>query len=91
MDICTVTTNKIKESGLVAGDVVMVAGTKVLPEKRNDPYLQRIYTIVFKFEEGSLPLPKDDNDVMSYLVDPRNLEKVNEEDYKKYSAFIGEE
>ena len=67
MDVCEVSSNKgLKGSGLSAGDIVMVIGTRVLPEKRSDPYLQRTYVIVCKFEGKELLLPSDKNEDVKF-------------------------
>lgn len=73
----------MKGSGLNVGQEVYVISTRQLPEKKNDPYLTRTYVIVVLFEGNKLLLPDsiygdDSNGYRSYLVDPRNLEKVSE-------------
>ena len=91
MDICRIVSRKgTKASGLKVGETVLVSSTKPMPAKRSDPYLQRIYVVVLLMEKGGKVLiPKDDNEHKAYLMDPRNLEKVSEEDSKKLYELIG--
>lgn len=91
MDFAYVTSNKVKGSGLVAGDKVLIAGTKVAPVKRSDPYLQRIYVVVMKIEGDKLLLPRDDNDYKVVVMDPRALEKMNEEESATYTELMIEQ
>jgi hypothetical protein len=73
------------------GDVVLVTGTTLVPATHKDPYLQRTLTTVIKVEGETLLMPKEDNEHMAYLVDPRSLEKVNDEDAKRYNDNIGKQ
>ena len=80
MDFCTIISNKLSEHGLERGEEVLVATTRALPAKKSDPYLQRIYVLCNKIVDGKVLIPKEGDDVaMNYLVDPRSLEKVDEE------------
>jgi len=80
LDFCTVVSSKLGEHGLERGEEVLVATTRALPAKKSDPYLQRIYVLCNKIVDGKVLIPKEGDDVaMNYLVDPRSLEKVNEE------------
>jgi hypothetical protein len=83
-----VSAKKMKGSGLERGDVVLVTGLKPSPVVRSDPYLQRIYVLVVKVVEGEHQLPNEDNDYKVYLVDPRNLEKVNEEEKDELTSQL---
>lgn len=87
MDYCLVVNDKtMKGSGLFRGDAVLVTGLKVAPVSKKDPYLQRIYAHVIKVaQDGHHFVPSEDNDNMIYLVDPRNLEKLPEDD----QTFLG--
>ena len=83
MDYARVVTRKgIKGSGLDIGQIVMVMGMKVLPVTKSDPYLQRIYAVcLLVTEDGEhlVPNPEDkdkDNGNRSYLLDPRQLDKL---------------
>ena len=81
MDYATVVSDKkMKGSGLYRGDMVMVTGIKQAPEKRSDPYLTRTYVMVIKVVGDEHQLPNEKNDYQIYLVDPRNLEKVSEDE-----------
>jgi hypothetical protein len=80
MDYCYIVNDKkMKGSGLVRGETVLVTGTKVVPATGKDPYLQRIFVVAIKIEEGILLLPREDNDYQAYMIDPRNLSKVDKE------------
>jgi len=90
MDYGVVTSRKLtKDSGLRAGDTVMVIGQKQLPEKRSDPYLTRTYVICIRVGGGKHQLPAEDNDYKSYLLDPRSLTKIeDEETLSKFSEEL---
>lgn len=89
LDICRVSSRKgLKGSTLSIGDIVQVIGTRVLPEKRSDPYLQRIYVLVIKFSEDKFLVPNDNNEHKAVLVDPRKLEKVDGETQEYYEEVI---
>lgn len=91
MDFARVVSDKkMKGSGLSRGDVVFIASRKELPILHNDPYLLRIYVIVAKVVDGLPQLPREDNDHLMITVDPRNLEKVNEEELKTYARNLTE-
>lgn len=69
----------LKHVGLNRGQLVLVTGLKPAPIKKDDPYLQRIFAHIIPVDKDGLHhIPKEDNDNMIYLVDPRSLEKVNE-------------
>lgn len=86
MEFCVTSSRKgLRDSGLDLGQTVLVIGTKVLPEKRSDPYLQRVYFIVAKWNGTELEIPntdtgEEDNGYRTYLVDPRCLTKVSPEE-----------
>lgn len=85
MDYATVVSDKkLKNSGLRRGDVVLVMGTKLVPATKKDPYLQRTLVTVLKVMYGLPLFPKDDNDHMAYLIDPRSLEKVSDEEAEQF-------
>lgn len=80
MDFAIVVNDKkMKGSGLSRGDMVMITGLKPAPVKKSDPYLQRIFVVSVKVDEGKPLVPKDGNDYKAYLIDPRNLEKLPED------------
>lgn len=86
MDYCRVVSDKkLKGSGLVRGDVVLVVGTKQVPATRKDPYLLRTIVAVGKVVDDLPQISVADN---KYLVDPRSLEKVSEEDQKHYEKIL---
>ena len=92
MDFCVASSRKgLRESGINLGDVVLVTGTKIAPEKRSDPYLQRVYVLVMKMVDNVLQVPKDDNDYKVVLVDPRHLTKLNDEKQEAYREMIKEQ
>lgn len=89
MDFGRVVSNrKLKGSGLVAGDLVMVYSLSAVQAKKADPYLQRIYVTVLKVnDDGSLP-GTIGQERQGILMDPRSLEKVDEETQKQlYTTF----
>lgn len=90
MDFCEVSSRKgTKGSGLDVGETVLVASTKPLPEKRSDPYLQRVYAVVLRVtDDGDVLIPKDDNEYKSYLVDPRHLTRVSKERQEELQEAI---
>lgn len=90
MDFCDVTSRRgTKGSGLEVGETVLVASTRPLPEKRSDPYLQRIYAVVIRVtKDGDVLIPKEDNEYKSYLVDPRHLTRVSEERQEELKEAI---
>ncbi len=76
MDYCIVVSDKkMKGSGLVRDDEVMVIGTRDAPVSKADPYLSRTYVVVVKLgDDGEHCLPDSSNDYKAVLVDPRNLQ-----------------
>lgn len=92
MDYATVVSDKkLKDSGLVRGDMVLVMGTKQVPATKKDPYLFRTLVTVVKVLYGLPQIPRNDNDYVAYLVDPRSLEKISEEEANKYRDMLTEQ
>ena len=86
MDFARVVSDKkLKGSGLVRGDMVMVVGTKQVPAKRSDPYLMRTVMFVAKME-NDLPLVSAED--TKFLVDPRSLEKVSDEEASRLNTIL---
>lgn len=80
-DFCLIASDKkLKGSGLKRGDVVMIASFRPAPVSAKDPYLQRVFAIVFLSRDGLLQVPHDDNDYKAYLIDPRSLELLPDEE-----------
>lgn len=77
-DFCEVAVDTWTEQGLEKGAVVFIAQLKPLPLDEEDMYLQRIYVGVHFTEDYSIKLP------LIYLMDPRDLVKVDEETLKIY-------
>ena len=69
---------KLKDTPLRRGDQVMVIAFKVVPATKDDVYLQRALSVVALVKDGNVQIPDHNNDYMTYLVDPRNLEWVGE-------------
>lgn len=91
-DFCVVASNrKLKGSGLVAGDVVMVAAHRVAPHSKKDPYLQRIYVVVMLFKDDKLQVPGENNNYTAWVVDPRNLQKLGPLDQTLYTDKLREQ
>jgi len=86
MDFCVASSRKgLRGSGLEVGDTVLVAALKPTPVKRSDPYLQRLLTVVLKVKDGVVLTPDniegdESNGYNSYLVDPRCLTLLSEEE-----------
>lgn len=75
-----VSSKKMKGSGLNNGDVLLISGIRPAPVSVKDPYLQRIYVIALRFINGLLQVPTDENEFKAYMVDPRNLERLPDEE-----------
>lgn len=89
MDYCRVVSDKkLKDSGLIRGDRVLITSIKPVPAKKSDPYLQRLIVVVLKVEDDKVLVPKDGNEYKAYLVDPRNLEKVSDEERAKLEESL---
>ncbi len=82
--------SRIKGSGLEVGETVFVSSARNLPEKRSDPYLFRVYVYVLKLEDGLVLLPGSDNDHAQYIVDPRKLSPLDEEEAKPFLERLWE-
>lgn len=91
MDFCrVVSAKKLKGSGLSMGDVVMVLGTKYVPASAKDPYLSRMLVTVTRLVDDLPIIPKKGDDEYVWIVDPRSLEKVNEEEMEYYTKTLEE-
>lgn len=86
-----VSDKKMKDSGLVNGDLLMVTSTKVAPVKKSDPYLQRVYVLAIRVVNGEHQVPGEKNDYLQYMVDPRNLQKADEQTTKEMNAALEEQ
>jgi hypothetical protein len=80
---------KLKGSGLKRGDVMLVTGTKQVPASAKDEYLTRDILVLIKVDSnGTHFIPKSGTDDKAYLVDPRNVEKLDDSSSKIYSDFL---
>lgn len=84
-----ISAKKMKDTGLERGSLVLVMGTKQVPAKITDPYLLRILTVVAKVEGEEVQIPGEGNEYRAFLVDPRNLERVDEDEQEKLMALVG--
>lgn len=92
MDYCIVVSDKkMRGSGLERGDILLISGLKVAPAKKSDPYLQRVYAVAIKINEGLLLVPKDNNEHKAYIVDPRNLAKLPAKEVELLEALMKEQ
>lgn len=98
MDYAIITSRKgVKGSGLDLGQIVLVVGTKVLPAKKSDPYLQRVYVVaILVTSEGEhcIPNPQEgdeDNGYRSYLLDPRHLTKLDDDASEELREKLNEQ
>ena len=87
----------LKGSGIGVGDYVYVTDLKPVPILKDDPYLQRIYALVIKVNKDTgvheIPDTRVDegsNDYKIYLVDPRALELLNEEESNRMRERLTE-
>lgn len=99
MDYATITSKRlVKGSGLKVGQTVLVIGTRNLPIKQSDPYLSRVYAYVILVDnDGTHHMPnsgeagsEEDNGNRTYLVDPRSLTKLDEEEGKRLANLYSE-
>lgn len=86
MDYCRVVSDKkLKGSGLVRGDVVLVVGTGQVPASAKDPYLLRTLCVVARVVDD---LPQLGDGSEKLMVDPRSLEKVSEKEGKRLNKAL---
>lgn len=83
-DFASVTTSKFEDQGTKRGHFVYVAALKALPEKEEDPYLQRIYALVHKVTKDGHTLPDDG----LYLMDPRDLSRVRKGRQERFTQIL---
>lgn len=86
--VTIVSAKKMKGSGLNNGDILMIAALKVAPASKKDLYLQRIYAVGMKMVNQILQVPSDTNEFQAYLIDPRNVQKLSEEDQKVHTGYL---
>jgi hypothetical protein len=81
---------KLKGSGLNRGDIMMVTGIKPVPASSKDPYLNRDILVVVKVDSntGEHLIPTEGKDHKAYLIDPRNVEILDDASSKIYSDFL---
>lgn len=84
-----VSDKKLREFGLSRGDILMVLAFKTAPVTKSDPYLFRKYAVVARFVENELQLPSEGTDYKTYVVDPRNLERVTTEEQVLFEGMLG--
>ena len=81
MDFCVATSRKgLRGSGLEVGETGLVMATKPIPINKSDPYLQRIYVVLAAIRNGKVEIPGKENKHKAYLVDPRCLTQIEDED-----------
>ena len=83
MDFCVIKGKKLNKDGFFKGDLVFVAGTKLLPSNAKDPYVQRIYMICERTTKAGYV----DHSNM-YLMDPRSLTKVTDERQEELTELL---
>lgn len=83
MDFCRIKGKKLVKDGFKKGDLVFVSGTKLLPYKESDPYVQRIYMICERVAKAGYVDHRN-----MYLVDPVSLIKCDEEEQEKFTALL---
>lgn len=91
MDFCRSNSTRLKEDGIKKGQVVFVAGTRMIPNDPEDIYNQRCYIVIQTIDkETNLP----DSDML--MVDPQWMtrlgpKKQEELTEKMMEAFKKEE
>lgn len=84
-----VSDKKLKGSGLVRGDLMLVTGTRQVPASAKDPYLSRELLLAVRVEKGGThQIPKETNEYKVYMIDPRNVEKLDDISSKLYSDLL---
>ena len=98
MAYCVASSKKgLKGSGLNVGDNVLVVGTKVVPIKKDDPYLQRVLFFCVRVKEDGfheIPDPfegDESNGFMQYLIDPRCLTMLEKEKQDELKVSLHEQ
>lgn len=80
---------KLKGSGLNRGDIMLVTGTKQVPASSKDEYLSRDILVTIKVDSnGTHLIPKEGSEDKAYLVDPRNVERLDDKSSKIYSDLL---
>lgn len=90
-DFAYVVKRKGEDTPLRRGDLVLVMGHTLVPASSSDPYLKRVLVAVAATENGIPLIPKNDNDYKSYILDPRNLQKVSKEEQDKLVELLSED
>ena len=95
MAYCVASSKKgLKGSGLAVGENVLVVGTKVVPIKKADPYLQRVLFFCIRVtEDGVHEIPdvyegEESNGFMQYLIDPRCLTMLTKEKQDSFKKAL---
>jgi hypothetical protein len=83
-----VSDKKLKAFGITRGDVLMIAGFKQGVEKASDPYLTRKYAVVTRVVDEVVQIPDENNDYMTYVIDPRNVQGVGPERQSYYEGLL---
>lgn len=83
-DFAHVNTDRFADQGVKRNHFVFVAGLKPLPENLEDPYLQRIFVFIHKVTRDGHTKP----DEGIFLMDPRDLTKVNPGRQKKFYNIL---
>lgn len=89
--VTVVSDKKMKGSGLSNGDILMIAALKVVPASKKDLYLQRIYAVGMKMVDRLLQVPSDANEFQAYLIDPRNVQRLSDEDQQTHVGYLTEQ
>lgn len=81
-----VTTDELKEYGLNNNDVCYVGGVQPFHEDPDDPYWLRMKMLVVRMKDGHIL-----TDTNMLVVDPRNLEPVDDELQEKLHEILMED
>lgn len=80
-DFCKVVDNSCESDGIPKGTVVYIAGLKVLPIDKTDPYIQKIFPIVNVMKGKVL-------DTELCLMNPSCLKRLGPASQKQYNSQL---
>lgn len=83
-DFCEVVTDKFEDQGYAKGSYVFVAGSKAIPEDKDDLYTQRIKFFVHMLRDNK----HVDVESGLFLMDPRSLKKLPKAKQRKLSNIL---
>lgn len=85
-DFAVVTTDSLKHFKLNQNDIVYIGGAQPYPEDPDDPYWLRLKMLVVRMNDGHVM-----SDTNMLVVDPSNLELVDEELHTELAEILAED